>query len=348
MNRRERLQQRRVEMTERIAYRLYQRRLMHGYEGSSEQDWQAAEKIARSPIACNSFRLNQWLKGRWRRSISWYESTPVEHALETLTEDLKNLAVFDLLALLANLTIIIGFGAFLTNGERQRHDQQVYEAWQVITNAYGQPGNGGRQRALEFLNSTPGTSGRRRWFGVPWPQESLQGVDISKASLTGIELPGAYLGSANLQQANLWSANLQQANLWSANLQQAYLRSANLQQANLWSANLQQANLWSANLQQTDLGYTNLQQALLLATDLRVSKNLTNQQLATAKLCHVALPTYIQNLNPDRDCETMPQALVEYFEQRSQKNPDRFRPFLLKHAKEIVEATRQNKWDDLE
>ncbi|EKU98465.1 putative low-complexity protein [Leptolyngbya sp. PCC 7375] len=434
MNRRERRRQ----MTERIAYRLYQRRLRRGYEGSSEQDWRAAEKIARSPITCSSFRLNQWLKGRWRRSIGWYESTTVEHALETLTEDLKNLAVFDLLALLANVAIIISLGSFLTNGERQRHDQQVYEAWQVITNAHGQPGNGGRRRALEFLNSTPGTPGRRRWFGVPWAKEDLLGVDVSKANLARIQLPGAYLwdanfqevhlGSANLQkailgnanfqkailvninlqQAYLWDANLQQADLgyanlqqadlgyanfqqadlgyanlqqtallatnlqqadlgyadlqqtalWRSNLQQADLGYANLQETSLVSANLQQANLESANLQETllesanfqqaDLESANLQEALLLATDLRMSNGLTTQQLTTAKLCHVAFPNSIQGINPNRDCEAMPQALVEFHEQRAQENPGIHLPITLENAKKTVEEVRQKKWDDLE
>lgn len=359
MNRKERRRQRRVEMTERIAYQLYQRRLKRGYEGSSEKDWQAAEKIARNPIVCSSFQLNQWFKNRWRRSIGWYESTSVEHALETLTEDLKNLAVFDLLALLANLAIIISLGSFLTNGERQRHDQQVYEAWQVITNAHGQSGNGGRRRALEFLNSTPGTPGRRRWFGILWPKESLQGVDISKASLAGIELPEAYLGSANLQAAVLGAVNLQAAFLWEANLQDTYLKVANLQAAFLGEANLQSVDLGHANLQEAFLekvnlrdaylGAANLQGALLLATDLRTSKGLTKQQLTAAKICHVAFPDYIKGIDSGRDCEVMPQALVNYFEQRSQENPDRFGPPLkLERANEIVEEARQTEWDVLE
>lgn len=131
--------------------------------------------------------LREQRRSGWRIMIDWWESTPVEKGLETLVKDLRELAIFDLVSLLANIAIIVSLGAFLTGGEQRRHDEQVYEAWQVITNAYGQPGNGGRIRALEFLNSTPGTPGRRRWFGFPWWRESLQGVDVSKAALASVQ-----------------------------------------------------------------------------------------------------------------------------------------------------------------
>ena len=329
MNRTKR-QQQRLEKTQQIAFDLYQRRIRRGYAGSSEQDWKKAKRIARSPVSSSSFRLNQWLTRRWRRSVEWYESTPLEHALDTLNQDLKNIAVFDLLSLLANITIIISLVAFLTGGERQRHDEQVYAAWQVITGAYDQPGNGGRKRALEFLNSTPGSPGRRRWFGRPWPRENLQGVDVSKASLINIELPKAFLWSANFQGANLLFANLQEAGLLSANLQDADLGASNFQKANLseanlqraflWSANFREANLFSTNLQETNLSdvnlqgtnlrLTELQGALLLATDLRDATDLTPQQLDDSVLCHVALPTYITTVNSNRDCDAAAQLLV--------------------------------------
>ncbi|MEM7062861.1 MAG: pentapeptide repeat-containing protein [Cyanobacteria bacterium P01_B01_bin.77] len=224
-------------------------------------------------FACRSFWLNQWLKGRWRGSISWYESTTVEHGLETLTEDLKNLAIFDLMSLLANLAIIISLGSFLTGGEQQRHDQQVYEAWQTITAAHAQPGNGGRKRALEFLNSSPGTPGRRRWFGWPWQKEDLRGVDVSKANLPEVQLPAADLASANFQRANLEEANFQRANLEEANFQKANLEEASFQRANLGKANLegaklqesklQEAILWGGNFQGANLKESNFQRVTL-------------------------------------------------------------------------------------
>ena len=111
-------QQKQLERTQQIAYSLYQQRISRGYKGSSEQDWKKAERIAKSPIRRTNFRLNQWLARHWRGGIDWYESTPIEHALDTLNADLKNIAIFDLLSLLANIAIITSLGAFLTGGER--------------------------------------------------------------------------------------------------------------------------------------------------------------------------------------------------------------------------------------
>jgi uncharacterized protein YjbI with pentapeptide repeats len=344
----------------------------------------------------------------WRKTVSRYETTAIEHALETLTEDLKNLALFDLLALLANLAIIISLASFLTNGERQRHDEQVYNAWQVITNAYGQPGNGGRRRALEFLNSTPGTPGRRRWFGTPWPSESLQGVDVSKANLSRIRLPGADLKDANLQSANLKSADLRKTNLEYANLQEANLEAVNLQESDLEFANLRQVDLVDANLQQIALGAANLQGAylrgvnlqmafltgvelkaaslhganlqgtslaaanlqwasfreanlqeanlsgaLLLATDMRDSLNLRSSQLTKSDsifgvplVCNAALPKHIKDVDPNRDCDAISQALVKHYEWMAMNLSKEFQPITIEEAQAIVEKARQETWDD--
>ena len=281
MNRRERhqaRQQKQLDRIQQISFKIYQRRSARGYKGSSEQDWKKAERIAKSPIRRGQFHINQWLARRWRSSINWYESTTLEHALDTLNADLKKIAVFDLLSLLANVAIITSLGAFLTGGERQRHDEQVYAAWQVITAAYGQPGNGGRKRALEFLNSTPGSPGRRRWFGKPWARESLQGVDVAKANLAEVRLPNADLRGANLQDADLGYANLQDADLEYANLQDADLEYANLQSSELSFVNLQNAKLLSANLQGSNLRSADLRGSELYEVNLQAS-NLSGAKL---------------------------------------------------------------------
>ncbi len=184
----------------------------------------------------------------------------VEHPLEKGLAFLKSLAILEILGILGNITIVIALITFIAT-EKQRRDAEVYQAWQVITAAYEQPGSGGRKEALEFLNSEP-----RRFplFWLKWKRKSLVGLAASKAYLVGIELQQAHLALANLQEAFLRFANLQQAYLGSANLQEADLGSANLQEAYLGSANLQEARLGSANLQEAYLGGANLQKADLV------------------------------------------------------------------------------------
>ena len=240
----------------------------------------------------------------WRCLINWWEKTLLERALETLVKDLRNLAVFELLSLLANITIILTLVSFITGGEHHRRNEQIYQAWQVITGAYSQPGSGGRKQALEFLNATPGTPGRRRWFGLPWRPESLRGVDISNAFLTDLQLP----------QANLFKANFRNATLLESNFRNAFLKQADFRYAELDFANFQDAYLRDASFHGANLTNTNFKGAILLRT------NLTNTSLHTISLfgpdapflCKVRLPENI-SLDANRDCEELPQILKDRF-----------------------------------
>lgn len=218
--------------------------------------------------------------------------------------------------------------------EKQRRDAEILNAWQTITNAAGESGNGGRIRALEFLNASPGANWRRKfpWVCAPhplcvWPSESLAGINLSvdaipeiiendsgnrpRVFLQGIELSGANLWDANLEGANLWDANLEGANLedanleganlWDANLEGAGLKDANLKGANLGKANLEGAYLGFVNLEGTNLWGANLEGAGLFRANLKGVISLTEGQLTQAKLCLTILPEGI-TLNPDRDC----------------------------------------------
>ncbi|MGL5080424.1 MAG: DUF433 domain-containing protein [Microcoleaceae cyanobacterium] len=177
--------------------------------------------------------FTQMEKRIWEPILSWGE----------------NQALLSLLGLLGNLGLI--FAALTYIGlEEQRRESQVYLAWQTITNAQGQSGNGGRILALEFLNASPGANWRLHfpwicvsedWLCSKWEAESLDGVDLAKAYLAKVRLPRASLVEANLQGAVLWQANLQGARLLEANLQGARLGGANLQGAKLDGANLQGA-----------------------------------------------------------------------------------------------------------
>lgn len=169
----------------------------------------------------------------------------------------ENQALISLLGLLGNVGLLIAALTYI-GLEKQRREAQVYLAWQTITNAQGQSGNGGRVIALEFLNASPGANWRLHFPWIcpseeslcfKWEAESLAGVDVSNAYLAEIQLPGADLNGANLQGANLRNANLQAADLGRTNLQGANLRDANLQEADLVNADLRGAMLSDARLQ---------------------------------------------------------------------------------------------------
>ncbi|MDJ0533529.1 MAG: pentapeptide repeat-containing protein [Xenococcaceae cyanobacterium MO_207.B15] len=249
-----------------------------------------------------------------RRFAAWWETTAVEKFLEDVEFLLKNAAVLNIINLVASVTIIISLITWLAT-EKQGRDAEIYQAWQVITNAHEQSGSGGRIEALEFLNSEPR---RVPWFWIKWKKQSLAGLAAPKAYLVEIELQEADLGSANLEQADLGSANLEQADLGSANLEQADLGSANLSQADLseanlekavlrlanlekavllkanlsqadlGSANLEQADLWLANLEKADLGRANLHQAYLSDANLQEA-NLGRTHLEEADLSEANL-----------------------------------------------------------
>ncbi len=118
-------------------------------------------------------------------------------------------------------------------------------------------------------------------------------ANLSGAYLSDANLSSAYLSSANLSSANLSGANLIDANLIDANLSGAYLIDANLSSACLSSVYLSSANLSGANLRDADLRDAILRDAILRdanlsgadlsGADLRDAKNLTPEQVKSAK-----------------------------------------------------------------
>ncbi len=161
-------------------------------------------------------------------------------------------------------------------------------------------------------------------------EANLQGASLIRANLQGASLiranlQGAVLTVANLQGARMERANLQEADLSGANLQGAVLEEANLQGAVLTVANLQDAHLQGVNLEGAVLEWVNLQGAFLSGANLQGAVlsgatklqdahlegvnlegalNLTQDQLALAKLCRTTLPQGI-TLDPNRDCEEL-------------------------------------------
>ena len=277
------------ESTQQIAYVLYQRRLLLKRLGDSQSDWETAEKIAEDPLRKALFR--------WHGSFIALEKNTWEPALNWAS----NQALLSLLGLGANVGLIVAVATYV-GSEKHRRNAEVLNAWQTITNAHMQAGNGGRIQALEFLNASPGANWRRKfpWVCAPspqclWPSESLDGINLavetdteltavieknlvdSKAEpaitidrvyLRDLNLVGASLQGANLQGVDLSGANLTDADLKYANLKGALLVGTNLSGSDLTYANLENANLTQSNLREANLSQANLSGALIALADL--------------------------------------------------------------------------------
>jgi Pentapeptide repeats (8 copies) len=187
-------------------------------------------------------------------------------------------ALFSILEKLGYLAILVAVIEFI-GGQQVRRNNEVFTAWQTITNvdAEQQSGSGGRKEALEFLNSRPlqfpwigwtdkdwywdkqeKNCKRKRLLGRRWDRQSLQDLAAPKALLQGVYLCGANLVGADLRDANLVQAHLEGADLWKTNLGGAGLKLANLKGANLMEAYLQYAFLSEANLKEANLKGANL------------------------------------------------------------------------------------------
>jgi len=292
----ERRQEQRQRLTENIAHRLYLNRVARNRDGDEETDLAKAKKIVRNPFTRTAFRFSAY----WRGRVDAIESSWVEAALEGLVNDLQNLAVIDLLNIVASLSLIsTAIGFFSEADERQK--QKHYQAWQMINSAVGQTHEAGRGAAIADLHVD----------GV-----SLTGLDINNATIENLDLSPlcfvlgwhvpdpicglkqqifsqqteelsnsdaqentfkleivseqtAELMSANFQKVNLTESDLEEAFLALSNFQEAILGENNLQGADLLKSNLQKARLIANNLQGADLLQSNLQKAHLIANNLQ-------------------------------------------------------------------------------
>lgn len=141
-----------------------------------------------------------------------------------------------------------------------------------------------------FVFQTIDPSGKLE--NIKWSGRTLAYAHLSRANLRNADLSMADLWAADLSEADLNNAVLtrtllEQANLQRANLSNANLRGARISQANLAGAILQGADLAGADLsfsylRGTDLSGANLKNANLAGTDLRLVRNLSAEQLASA------------------------------------------------------------------
>lgn len=325
-------QEQRDRSTREIAHRLYLNRVARSREENEKTDWTRAEKIARNPLTKTAF----WL----------------EAGLEGLVNYLQNLAIIDLLNVVASFSLIVGVIGFYMGAE-ERRKQTHYQAWQVINSAVEREAESGRRAAIEDLWADEvdlsGLDLRKARIprldlsphcsflyipvfsymctkNLPFFSEErvvLWESNLEEADLWEANLEGANLGGANLEGTNLGGANLERANLVRAKLEGANLGGVNLEGANLVRANLEGADLEKANLENTSLAKANLDNTILpdtifLSTELHITKKLTQQQLEGNDppfLCHSPVPETF-GIDPDRDCDRLPRFLVESYPER--------------------------------
>ena len=124
---------------------------------------------------------------------------------------------------------------------------------------------------------------------------NLKKTNLSFSDLTFADLSRASLGEANLSRAILFAANLSGAYLQEANLSGAVLNDANLSNADLTKANLSEAHFNRANLNEAYLLLTNLTGTDLMGANLTNAKNVTCDQINSAKIDKTTkLPDYLE------------------------------------------------------
>lgn len=137
--------------------------------------------------------------------------------------------------------------------------------------------------------------------GTDLRRADLRRADLSGASLSGSDLRRADLRESDFRGADLIGTDLRRADLRRADFRGADLRSGNLSGADLSSADLCRADLSGADLREVDFIGADFIGADLSGADLR-SAYLSREQAKQAILCKTILPEYIDNLDPDRDC----------------------------------------------
>ncbi len=111
---------------------------------------------------------------------------------------------------------------------------------------------------------------------------NLSGASLELSNLSVARMRGTDLSRAIMHGTRLLHADFRDANLVDANLTETDLTNANLADANLTNANLSNANLMSVNLKGAQCKGIAITGANVHDADLRVVKNLTQEQIDEA------------------------------------------------------------------
>ncbi|MEH2149990.1 nSTAND1 domain-containing NTPase [Nostoc sp.] len=175
--------------------------------------------------------------------------------------------------------------------------------WQTVDAAKTDKSSQRLNQALEQLVKAGESLERRDFSNI-----DLSRIDLSRANIKGAYLSNTNFSSANLSNANFYGADLMDTNLYDANfssanltatnlnaadLSYAHLSYANLSRAKLNRANFTAADISSADLSNADLSrayfsFADFSHAILIGAnlhdaDLSYAKNLTPEQVQSAK-----------------------------------------------------------------
>jgi len=221
-----------------------------------------------------------------RRFADWWETTPIEKFIEDIDYFLVNLAILNVVGLLANITLIVGLVGWFT-GREERKEEKLFATWSIINDGESDK-SGVVKTAVERLNKEG-----YALSGLELNKTNLSYANLSYANLSYANLSGAYLSGSNLSKANLFGAKLGGAYLIEANLFGAKLGGANLTEAYLTRTNLTEADLSGANLSGANLDGAKLGGANLDGAKIFDAEKLTNAQIKLA--CHWKEATYVNS-----------------------------------------------------
>lgn len=132
-----------------------------------------------------------------------------------------------------------------------------------------------RNSLMRFLRSTG--------LATPEPGSEMPGGILRRGNLSNMDLSGTIMNAIDLQYARLENSDLTHAFLG------AY-------------ADLRYAQFINTSLTNTDFENADIDEAVFAYTNLETAKNLTDEQLATAKICNTVLPNGSES---DRDCDAL-------------------------------------------
>ncbi len=241
--------------------------------------------------------------------------------LEPFLKLLEEQAIFKILGILGNITIVIGLILFIL-GETERYNKNIKEDWEILTNTNDElkKANFIMVQSAERLNSKPL---KFPWLGITrydqiewtedfWMTEIVENIDAileeigldskfidikeTRKCIKGIKIlhqignrrerqkfTSFKLNGISLGGVRLCNANFAQADLSKANLTSSKLNGSYFFEATLKKSLIQFANLSETEFRQANLTEANLRETNLTEANL-IRANLTEANLTEADL----------------------------------------------------------------
>jgi uncharacterized protein YjbI with pentapeptide repeats len=311
---RQSFQERCQQDTERIAFELYQNRLLLGRPGDEHSDWENASQIARNPVRTTLFASNRPLI-KLRKPTAKVGKLIVRDIPEWLLFSLPKLEWMKLLAV--PLAITLAGSVISRQVQREANQNSALKAYfdQLEKLTFDRelladkPNTGAiplargrtvaalreldyerRKQLIAFLQASELTTVKEedKEPVISFKRQDLTKLDLHDINLSSADLSGVYLSGADLRDATLIDANLSGADLSGADLSDADLIDANLSDADLIDANLKGAILSYAILSYANLSGADLSRASLSYAILR-DANLSGANLSGADLSRASL-----------------------------------------------------------